>query len=60
MPNFTQIGQTVKISIRYEYIYFVLYILDFRRHHVFVPYVTILNVTIPHLIIPKGLSPLPQ
>jgi hypothetical protein len=32
MPNFTQIGQTVWISIRYEqiyiYIYFVLYILD--------------------------------
>jgi hypothetical protein len=33
MPNFTQIGQTVWISIRYEhiyiYIYFVLYILDY-------------------------------
>jgi len=28
MPNFTQIGQTVWISIGYEYIYFVLYILD--------------------------------
>ncbi len=33
MPNFTQIGQTVWISIRYEhiyiYIFFVLYILDY-------------------------------
>ncbi len=28
MPNFTQIGQMVWISIGYEYIYFVLYILD--------------------------------
>jgi hypothetical protein len=36
MPNFTQIGQTVWISIRYEhiyiYIYFVLYILDRECH----------------------------
>ncbi len=29
MPNFTQTGQTVWISIGYEYIYFVLYILDY-------------------------------
>ncbi len=28
MPNFTMIDATVWISIGYEYIYFVLYILD--------------------------------
>jgi hypothetical protein len=28
MTNFPQIGQMVWISIGYEYIYFVLYILD--------------------------------
>ena len=33
MPNFTQIGQTVQISIRYEYIYFVLYILDYLGNY---------------------------
>ncbi len=40
MPNFTQIGQTVWISIRYEhiyiYIYFVLYILDYYLLFIFI------------------------
>ncbi len=35
MPNFTKIGLAVQISIRYEYIYFVLYILDYASSSFF-------------------------
>jgi hypothetical protein len=32
MPNFTKIGQTVWISIRYEYIYILCFIEESRGH----------------------------